>query len=203
MGPWPCQRDSTVSGLVSLADMRVRKLLLTAEELLRLPDTGRRLELVEGELFEMPPAGGEHGNIAMRIGARLSIFVERNRLGRAFAAETGFILARDPDTVRAPDASFVSYANLPQGVLPLGYLELAPDLAVEVTSPSDSAREVQQKTDSWLAAGTSEVWVLSPGQRTVTVHRAGQEPIVIDQFRSLSGGSLIPGFEVPVRELFD
>ena len=183
--------------------MRVRKLLLTAEELLRLPDTGRRLELVEGELFEMPPAGGEHGDIAAVVLIVLGEYVRRHRLGRTFAAETGFVLARDPDTVRAPDASFLSYARLPRGEVPPGYIEMAPDLAVEVTSPSDSAREVQEKADSWLAAGTSEVWVVSPGRRTVTVHRPGREPIVTDQFGSLTGGSLLPGFEVPVRELFD
>ena len=183
--------------------MRVRKLLLTAEELLRLPDTGRRLELVEGELFEMPPAGGLHGNVAMTIGALLASYVRAHRLGRAFAAETGFILTRDPDTVRAPDASFVSYARLPQGELPLGYLELAPDLAVEVTSPSDSAREVQQKTDFWLAAGTSEVWVVSPRQRTVTVHRVGAQETIISERGILRGGDLLPGFEVSVAQLFD
>ena len=183
--------------------MRVRKLLLTAEELLRLPDTGRRLELVEGELFEMPPAGGEHGDIAAVVLIVLGEYVRRHRLGRTFAAETGFVLARDPDTVRAPDASFVSYGRLPRGEVPPGYVDMAPDLAVEVTSPSDSAREVQQKTDSWLAAGTSEVWVVSPRERTVTVYRLGQHPAVIDQSGSLLGGDLIPGFEVPVRELFN
>ena len=183
--------------------MRVKKTLLTAEELLRLPDTGRRLELVEGELFEMPPAGGMHGGVAMRIGARISVYVDSNKLGRAFAAETGFILARDPDTVRAPDASFVSNARLPRGEVPPGYLELAPDLAVEVTSPSDSAREVQEKTDSWLAAGTSEVWILSPRQRTVTVHRAGAQETIIGERGILRGGDLLPGFEVSVAQLFD
>ena len=183
--------------------MHVKKTLLTAEELLRLPDTGGRLELVEGELYEMPPAGGMHGGVAMTIGALLTSYIRANRLGRAFAAETGFILAREPDTVRAPDASFVSNARLPQGELPFGYLELAPDLAIEVTSPSDSAREVRDKADSWLAAGTSQVWVISPQHRTVTVHRAGELASVIDESGTLRGGDLLPGFEVSVAELFD
>ncbi len=176
--------------------------MLTAEELLCLPDNGLRQELVEGELYEMPPAGAEHGNVAMTIGAFIMSHVRANQLGRAFAAETGFILARSPDTVRAPDASFLSNDRLPIGELPRGYLELAPDLAVEVTSPSDSAREVQEKTDSWLAAGASEVWVVSPRQRTVTVHRIGQPPTVIDEHGTLTGGDLLPGFTVSVAELF-
>jgi Uma2 family endonuclease len=182
--------------------MRVEKRLLTAEELLYLPDNGRRQELVEGELFEMPPAGGMLGGVAMTIGMFLASYVMGNRLGHVFAAETGFILARDPDTVRAPDAAFVSYDKLPQGELPLGYLEMCPDLAVEVTSPNDSAREVQEKTDSWLAAGTAEVWVVSPRQQTVTVHRLGGPPTVIDYSGTLAGGDLLPGFEVSVEQLF-
>ena len=103
----------------------------------------------------MPPAGGAHGNVAMTIGMFIAAHVRERQLGRAFAAETGFVLARNPDTVRAPDASFVSYDRLAQGELPSGYIEMAPDLAVEVTSPSDSARDVQEKADAWLAAGTS------------------------------------------------
>ena len=183
--------------------MRVKKTLLTAEELLCLPDAGRRLELVDGELYEMSPAGGEHGNIAAVVLIILGGFVRRHRLGRTFAAETGFILARDPDTVRAPDVAFVSRERLPQGGLPSGYLEMAPDLAVEVISPSDTDREVQEKTESWLAAGTSQVWNLYPQNRTVAVHQRGVPATVIGESGVLTGGDLLPGFRVPVAELFE
>ena len=183
--------------------MRVTKPLLTAEELLHLPDTGRRLELVEGELSEMPPAGGPHGNVAMTIGMFIAAHVRERQLGRAFAAETGFVLARNPDTVRAPDASFVSYDRLAQGELPPGYIEMAPDLAVEVTSPSDSARDVQEKADAWLAAGTSEVWVVSPQHRTVTVNRLGEPAMVIDGSGYLHGGDLLPGLVISVQAVFE
>ena len=183
--------------------MRVTKPLLTAEELLHLPDTGRRLELLEGELSEIPTAGGPHGNVAMTIGMFIAAHVRERQLGRAFAAETGFVLARNPDTVRAPDASFVSYDRLPQGELPPGYIEMAPGLAVEVTSPSDSARDVQEKADAWLAAGTSEVWVVFPQHRTVTVHRLSEPATVFDESETLTGGDLLPGFEVSVQELFE
>ena len=133
---------------------RTLKKLFTAEELLHLPATGRRLELVKGRVYEMPPPGARHGSVAMRIGSLLNTYVLGNLLGRAFAAETGFILRRNPDTVRAPDASFVAGDRLPEGELPVGYLEMAPDLAVEVVSPSDTAREIQEKVADWLRAGT-------------------------------------------------
>ena len=183
--------------------MRVNKTLLTAEELLRLPDTGRRLELLEGKLFEMPPAGAEHGDIAAIILIVLGEHVRRYQLGRTFAAETGFVLARNPDTIRAADASFVSNERLPVAGLPRGYLEIAPDLTVEVISPNDTSREVLEKAHAWLAAGTSQVWVISPQPRTVTVHRAGELATVIDESGTLRGGDLLPGFEVSVAELFD
>ena len=182
--------------------MRVKKKWFTAEELVRLPSDGRRLELVKGELYEMPPAGGRHGNVASNLLIALGSHVRHSRLGRAFAAETGFTLARNPDTVLAPDASFVSYNRLPEEDMPISYLELAPDLAVEVKSPSDSNREVREKTERWLAAGTSVVWVVDPGDRTVTVHEQGQSPQVLTESESLTGGAVVPGFQVSVRELF-
>ena len=188
---------------MSLQRTRVKKTRFTAEELIRFPDTGRRLELVEGELYEMAPAGGRHGEVAMSIGIAVGSYVKRNRLGRVLAAETGFILERNPDTVKAPDVSFISAGRLPAGELPQRFLEMAPDLAVEVTSPNDSAREVEQKTDSWLAAGTSEVWVVSPQHRTVTVNRLGEPATVFDESETLTGGDLLPGFEVSVQELFE
>src|SRR5918999_4421837 len=151
--------------------MRTRKTLLTAEELFRLSSTGRRYELVKGELFEMPPAGGRHGSVAMRLGILLCGHVRASQLGEVFAAETGFILRRSPDTVRALDASFVSKERLPAGELPVGFLETAPDLAVEVVSPGDSAREVREKVEDWLRAGTRLVWTI-PATRSVIVYRS-------------------------------
>ncbi len=183
--------------------MRVKKKLLTAEELIVLPTAGRRLELVDGELYEMPPAGARHGKFAMRIGSQLETYASRHRLGLVFAAETGFTLSRNPDTVLAPDVSFVSHNRLPAGDLPAGFLEMAPDLAVEVKSPGDTNREIRDKADAWLAAGTSAVWVLDPGDRTVTIHEPGRAPLVITESESLSGGVLLPGFQVSVRDLFE
>ena len=140
--------------------------------MLQLPTTGHRLELVKGKLFELPPAGARHGSVAMRIGILLGAHVQANQLGEVFAAETGFILSRDPDTVRAPDASFVAINRLPMRELPAGFLEVAPDLAVEVLSPSDRHLEVLDKVEEWLRAGTRLIWIIDPGTHSATVYRS-------------------------------
>ena len=182
--------------------MRVKKTMLTAEELLKMPDTGRRLELVEGELFEMPPAGGMHGKASVRIGGLMDSHAFENGLGHVFGAETGFLLARNPDTVRAPDAAFISYERLPADADIRRFPEVAPDLVVEVASPNDSAREIREKAEAWLEAGASEVWVIFPQHRTVAVHRPGEEPQIIDDSGVLRGGRAFSGFQVPVARLF-
>ena len=181
---------------------RTLKKLFTAEELRHLPATGRRLELVKGRVYEMPPPGARHGSVAMRIGSLLNTYVLGNLLGRAFAAETGFILRRDPDTVRAPDASFVAEDRLPDGELPIGYLELAPDLAVEVVSPSDTAREIQEKVSDWLRAGTRLVWVIYPATRSATVYRSLDDTEELSEGSNLEGDDVIPGFACNLSELF-
>ncbi len=182
--------------------MRTKRKWLTAEELLRLSTTGRRYELVKGVLFEMPPAGGRHGSVAMRIGIVLGSYVRANEMGEVFAAETGFVLRRDPDTVRAPDASFIARDRLPEGELPIGYLEIIPDLAVEVVSPSDTPREVRDKVGDWLRAGTRLVWVIYPATRSVTVYRSINDFQTLSEGDELTGGEVVPGFTGSIRELF-
>ena len=128
--------------------------LITADELLNMPDDGRRYELIKGELIEStPPPGSLHGSVAGNAYWELRSFVGGNVLGRVFAAETGFRISTDPDTVRALDAALVVNERLPEGDLPVGYLPFAPDLLVEVVSPSDRASEVQEKVHMWLDAG--------------------------------------------------
>jgi len=182
--------------------MRTEKATLTAEELLRLSTTGRRYELVKGELFEMPLAGGRHGSVAMQIGTALGSYVRANDLGEGFAAGTGFILRRDPDTVRAPDAAFVARERLPAGELPTGYLELAPDLAVEVVSPGDTAREVREKVADWMRAGVRLLWAIDPATRSVTVYRSPDDFDILTEDDSLDGGQVIPGFSADIKDLF-
>ena len=182
--------------------MRTRKTSFTAEELSRLPRGRCRYELVEGELFQMPPAGGRHGSVAMRIGILLGSHVMGNQLGEVFAAETGFILRHDPDTVRAPDACFIAGDRLPPGELAAGYFDIMPDLAVEVLSPNDRPREVQDKVDDWLLAGVRLVWVINPATRTAMVYQATAGPLEVPEEGSLDGAEVVPGFTCQIRELF-
>ncbi len=180
--------------------------LVTATELSalssRLSLEGKRTELVRGDLIVMTPAGGRHGQVAHRIGLVIGNHVLDRNLGRVFAAETGFLLQRDPDTVRAPDVAFVAGDRLGPGGAPAGFLELAPDLAVEVVSPSDSAVAIQAKVDDWLAAGTRLVWVVDPETRSVTVHRRARPAAVFREPDVLDGEPVFSDFSVPVRDLF-
>ena len=117
----------------------------TADELLRYPDDGFRYELVKGELKEMAPTGNEHGNLAMDFGTLLNVHVRANKLGKVYAAETGFKLSSDPDTVRAPDVAFISQRRLDEIGPVQGYWPGAPDLAVEVISLNNLYTEVSEK----------------------------------------------------------
>lgn len=177
------------------------KRLVTAEELLRLPDDGCRYELVGGALRQMTPAGEEHGLVAMRLGAALERYVREQGLGNVYAAETGFKLRADPDTVRAPDVAFVARARLEENPLGSGYREGPPTLAVEVVSPQDRASEVAEKVYDWLHYGAQEVWVVDPGRRTVSVYRPTEGVRVLTAQEKLCS-PLLPGLELPVNELF-
>ena len=182
--------------------MRTRKMLMTAEGLLRMPTVGRRLKLVTGRLYEMSLEGARHGAVCTEIGSLLHDHIKANRLGKTFAAGTGFTLGRDPDTVLAPDASFVSVNRLPPGQVPPGFIELAPDLAVEVISPGDTPREVREKVANWLGAGTRLVWAIYPATRSVTVHRSPQDINALSEADELDGGDVVPGFRCRTSDLF-
>jgi Uma2 family endonuclease len=176
--------------------------LLTADELWLRPDDGLRHELIRGELITMSPAGSEHGEISVELAALLWSHVKPNKLGVVFAAETGFLIARGPDTVRAPDGAFVRRERLPAGRRPKGYWPGAPDLAVEVLSPGDRVGEVDEKVGEWLGAGTSLVWVVSPRWRSVTVHRKAQAIRVLTEDATLDGEDVIVGFRCRVGDIF-
>ena len=174
--------------------------LITADYLLRTPDLGR-CELVRGELIRMSPAGSEHGSIIVNITIPLGIFVSQAGLGRVFGAETGFHIAHDPDTVRAPDVAFVATGRLPSP-LPQGFFPGPPDLAVEVVSPDDRDSQVQAKVQNWLEAGCRVVWLVDPRRQTVRVYQSGSEARVLRLSDTLSGEPLLPGFSLAVAEIF-
>lgn len=175
---------------------------MTAEGLLKLPADGFRYELAKGELRKISPAGGKQGIIAMRLGAALSRFVEENGLGEVFGAETGFKLASDPDTVRAPDAAFVREERIPPGNFAEGFWPLAPDLAVEVVSPGDTLYEVDEKVEDYLAAGVRAVWIVNPKRHAVTVYRLQSEPQTLTEEETLDGQDVVPGFQYNIARLF-
>lgn len=176
--------------------------ITTADELLHMPDDGYRYELVEGELRKMTPAGSEHGLLANEIGWLLTEHVKRCELGQVFGAETGFRIGRNPDTVLAPDASFVRKERIAAVGIPKEYFPEGPALVVEVISPEDTAQEVDEKMRRWLAAGVELGWVIYPRGRTVTVYRGLDDIRVLTANDSLDGESVIPGFRYRVGDLF-
>ncbi len=176
---------------------------MTAEELAQLPTgMGQRFELVKGELRTMAPTGFQHGDIVGELGMRLRQFVRSQGLGRVLGAETGFILFRNPDTVRAPDVSFVTEHRVAQVGLIKGYFPGAPDLAVEVVSPSDAAAEVHRKVGEYFKAGSQQVWVVYPDEQEVAVYRSARESVVLTATETLDGAPLLPGFTCPGADLF-
>ena len=176
--------------------------LMTAEELLEMPDDGFRYELVRGELVKMPPAGHMSSFREMLIGSHLTVYVRENRLGRAYGASGGFRLESDPDTVLAPDAAFVRQERVEAVGDGDGFFPGAPDLAVEVISPSDRYTEVDEKVAEWLAAGTRMVVVVNPRNRTVRVHRPTTDSVLLTEEDTLDGGDVVPGWEMPVADIF-
>ena len=176
--------------------------LVTADELLRMPDDGKRYELIEGELIEMPPAGPRHGEIAATVVIVLGHYVRQNDLGAIFAAETGFLLRHDPDTVRAPDAAFIAKERLPPEGVPIGYFDTIPDLVVEVVSPSDRAGQVQAKIEQWIEHGVKLVWLVHPEQRSITVYSSDREVQVLHEGDTLTGDPVLPDFSCSVSEIF-
>jgi len=158
-------------------------------------------ELVRGEIIQMAPPGFEYGDIAAEIAYRIKSFIRGKELGKV-VSEVGFILARNPDTVRAPDAAFVRRQRLPARRWPR-FFDGAPDLAIEVVSPSDLRSDVAAKVDQWLAAGGTSVWVVDPPNRSIEVYRRGSHVIRFRNGDELRDDPVLPGFALKVSDLFD
>ena len=180
------------------ADPEIR--LLTIEEFEGLPDDGWRMELVRGRVVREPPAGFDHGDVAFGIGMLLRAFVQEHGLGRVVGTDTGFILFDKPPTVRAPDIAFVREDRL--GFDRRRFAPLAPDLAVEVLSSSNTLSEIYEKVLDYLSAGTRLVWVADPDTRTVTVYRSRDEIRLLRAGDEIDGADVLPGFRRRVSDLF-
>src|SRR5258708_37705036 len=180
--------------------MAVQEKLYTADDLWELSHQDKRFELSRGVLVEMSPTADEHGIVALWIAYLIISFVEAHDLGAVFAAETGFILSTDPDTVRAPDAAFVSKARLKP--LTRKFYNGAPDLAVEVVSPSDTATMIRRKAVEFLEAGTKLLWIVYPDGKNIDVYQSGDTVKILKIGDTLEGVDVLPGFQLPVRELF-
>jgi len=176
---------------------------MTADELLALPRGEFRYELVNGELKKMSLAGHNHGRSIIRLTLPLALHVQKHNLGEVYAAETGFKLSSNPDTVRAPDIAFVRQKRVDEIGKTKGYWPGPPDLAVEVLSANDTVGEVEEKVSEWLTAGTTQVWVVSPTLGRVTVYRSPNNISTFTENDLLDGGDLLPGFEIQVKEIFD
>ena len=176
--------------------------LMTAEELLALPDDGQRHELIDGELRTMGPTGDEHGGIVVALTISLGTHVRARQLGRVRAGEPGFRLRRNPDTVRAPDVAFIRREHLRAAGRVVGYREGAPDLAVEVRSPTDRTADVLKKVAEYLEAGARLVWVLDPDRRSAVVYRADGTVAVFGEDGVLDGEDVLPGFLLALAEVW-
>jgi Uma2 family endonuclease len=175
--------------------------LVTAKELFEHPEWNP-CELVRGKVTRMSPAGGKHGLVALRIGAAIDGFARPRKLGDVFAAETGFYIEHDPDTIRAPDVSFLSRERIPVGGIPDEFIPIVPDLAVEVLSPSDTWKEVDRKAAEYLRAGVRLVWGVEPRTRCARVYRSGRAVLELTESQALIGEDVLPGFELELCDIF-
>ena len=175
--------------------------LMTADELWELPSKDHRYELVRGELRTRAPAGFEHGNIGSGLLVSLRQHVNSRGLGRVVGAATGFVLSRDPDVVRSPDVAFVARARVPVEPV-VKFFPGAPDLAVEVLSPTDTFDEIEEKIEDYFSAGTRLVWVVNPRSKSVSVYRPAVAFEVLRGDQKLTGLDVVEGFECRVADLF-
>lgn len=175
--------------------------VLSAADVERMAPPGKQIELVRGRLVVREPPGTRHGAIAATLGYHLSDFVRRHELGIVFAQDTGFKIASDPDTVRAPDVAFVARARSDR-IPRRGYAELAPDLLAEILSPDDVPADVLAKVADWLGAGTKLVWLVDPRRAEVHVYRQDGTSLLLRDGDALDGEDVLPGFTCPLMHVF-
>lgn len=180
----------------------VQTKLMTADDFWVMPDSRWGYELIRGKLKKYMPAGILRGYVASRIGAFLTIFVEEHKLGAVFAAETGFTIFNDPDTVRAPDAAFVGNEKLAEHGISQTFFSGAPDLAVEVVSPNDRKNDIEEKVQDYLMAGVRLIWIIYPQKQVVAVYRQNGNASILFETDMLDGEDVIPNFQLSLEKIF-
>ena len=175
---------------------------VTGDELMRMPGLDP-CELVAGRVVPMTPTNPTHGRIEVNVAAALKHFVRTQNLGVVMAGEVGVFTARNPDTVRAPDVLFLSHERDARRERREGFLDVAPELTVEILSPTDRPDQVRRKLSEYFAAGVRQVWVIDPATRTVQVHHGRGGPLSLAHGAVLTGGDVLPGFELPVDDIFE
>jgi Uma2 family endonuclease len=176
--------------------------VLTAQDYWLLPENGMQRALVRGEVYETMPPGGRHGLIAAILSMLLRMWAKTGPHG-CVGVESGFLLSQTPDTVRGPDVFYIRANRLPSTGIPEGFWTIAPDLAVEVVSPNETAADVREKVRDYLAAGTPLVWVIYPRTQEVIAHTADGRAQTFGRDDQLHAPTILPGFTCLVQTLFE
>jgi Uma2 family endonuclease len=182
--------------------MEMPQMLVTAEDLASMPDDDHSYELLEGRLVRMPKSGMIHGVCSGRLGYAVSDYLRAHDRGVVLPQDTGFLLRRSPDTVRAPDMAFISKERFEAAGFPDGFWPGAPDLVVEVVSPNDRRKHVEDKVRQWLESGTRLAWIVDPRRHTISVRRPAGTSDELAEDQEVDGEDVLPGFRLPLRELF-
>ncbi len=177
--------------------------LSTAEEFLEREDLEGPVELVKGMVHQMPPPFPRHGTVCANVAFHIQVFVRQGDLGRVMTNDVCIVTQRDPDTVRGADVVYVSYARVPKGPLSDGYLPAQPDLVVEVRSPSDRWKDLLKKVVEYLDAGTPVVCIVDPTTETARVYRSDRDEEQFSNGDTLILEDILPGFSVPLMQLFE
>ncbi|MFQ6113831.1 MAG: Uma2 family endonuclease [bacterium] len=176
------------------------KTVMTDEELMQLPDDGYKYEYVEGEL-KVSPTGMLHESIAVNLITKLYEFLKKHQLGRVYSSSAGYRMKSG--NVRSPDVSFVRKSKLPEGKSPEGFAHFAPDLAVEILSPSDSLEELHDKVVEYFDNGCEIVWVIDPKKRTATVYQSLNNYQILHENDELTGAEVLAGFSCHLKDLLE
>lgn len=175
---------------------------MTADEFLEFCRNEKHLELVRGAVIQLSPSGIVHNQIESHASDILKAFVKPRKLGVVWTGDAGFILERDPFTVRSPDLSFVKQERFEPVKQRAGFFPGAPDFAVEILSPTDSLKATEAKAQMYLRTGCSVVWILDPADHTLRIYRAGEDARLLNLEDEADAEPALPGFRCPVRDLF-